>query len=86
MAVAGDFDVLLNDLGLHDISGDALIATVIATARRRPKIVVVTGYGEPYVSRARSAGADIVLVKPVMWHRLVQHLAGQTPSEIRTAA
>jgi two-component system CheB/CheR fusion protein len=78
LAVAGDFDVLLTDLGLPDISGDALITTVLATARRRPKIVVVTGYGEPYISRARAAGADIVLVKPVMWHRLVQHLAGQT--------
>ena len=86
LAVSADFDVLLTDLGLPDISGDALIRTVIATARRRPKIVVVTGYGEPYVSRARSAGADIVLVKPVMWHRLVEHLAGRLPTKISTAA
>jgi two-component system CheB/CheR fusion protein len=80
MAVTSEFDVLLTDLGLPDISGDALITTVIGTARRRPKIVVVTGYGEPYVSRARAAGADVVLVKPVMWNRLLQHLA-----EARTA-
>lgn len=75
LAVGADFDVLLTDLGLPDISGDALITTVIATARRRPKVIVVTGYGEPYVGRARAAGADVVLVKPVMWHRLVEHLA-----------
>jgi two-component system CheB/CheR fusion protein len=70
-----EFDVLLTDLGLPDISGDALITTVVATAARRPKIVVVTGYGEPYVSRARAAGADVVLVKPVVWNRLLTHLA-----------
>lgn len=86
LAMTGDYDVLLTDLGLPDISGDALITTVIATARRRPKIVVVTGYGEPYVSRAQAAGADVVLVKPVMWNRLVEHLAGRAPAKLRTAA
>src|SRR6185503_13913236 len=63
LAMAGDFDVLLTDLGLPDISGDALITTVLATARHRPKVVVVTGYGEPYIGRAQAAGADVVLVK-----------------------
>ena len=70
-----DYDVLLTDLGLPDISGDALITTVLATARRRPKVIVVTGYGEPYTGRARAAGADVVLLKPVNWGRLVAHLA-----------
>ena len=70
-----DYDVLLTDLGLPDVSGDALITTVLATARRRPKVVVVTGYGEPYTGRARAAGADAVLLKPVNWSRLVAHLA-----------
>lgn len=74
LAIGGDFDVLLTDLGLPDISGDALITTVLATARRRPKVVVVTGYDEPYISRARDAGADVVLMKPVPWNRLVGHL------------
>ena len=72
-----DYDVLLTDLGLPDISGDALITTVLATARRRPKVVVVTGYGEPYTARARAAGADVVLVKPVNWGRLVAHLSAR---------
>ncbi|MBI1737266.1 MAG: response regulator [Candidatus Rokubacteria bacterium] len=86
LAVGAEFDVLLTDLGLPDISGDALITTVIATARRRPKVVVVTGYGEPHVSRAREAGADVVLVKPVMWHRLIEHLAGPAPAAVPAAA
>ena len=85
LATTTEFDVLLTDLGLPDISGDALITTVVATARRRPKIVVVTGYGEPYVSRARAAGADIVLVKPVVWNRLLEHLADALPA-LPTAA
>ncbi len=75
IARSGDFDVLMTDLGLPDISGDALISTVLSTARRRPRVVVVTGYGEPYISRARAAGADAVLLKPVVWHRLLAQLA-----------
>lgn len=75
IAREGEFDVLMTDLGLPDISGDALIATVLSTARRRPRVVVVTGYGEPYVTRARSAGADAVLMKPVVWHRLLAYLS-----------
>ena len=85
LAMANDFDVLLTDLGLPDISGDALITTVLATARRRPKVVVVTGYGEPYVSRARAAGADVVLVKPVVWSRLITHLAAKSGEAIAVA-
>ena len=85
LAMAGDFDVLLTDLGLPDISGDALITTVLATARHRPKVVVVTGYGEPYVSRARAAGADVVLVKPVVWSRLVSQLAAKSGEAIAVA-
>ena len=82
LAIGGDFDVLLTDLGLPDISGDALITTVLATARRRPKVVVVTGYDEPYIGRARAAGADVVLVKPVMWTRLVSHLVTKSDQPV----
>jgi two-component system CheB/CheR fusion protein len=74
-AAAQEFDVVVTDLGLPDITGDALIRTVLATAPRRPRIIAVTGYGEPYVSRARAAGADAVLIKPISWNRLVGHLA-----------
>jgi two-component system CheB/CheR fusion protein len=51
-----DFDLLLTDLGLPDMPGDLVIRQVKATARRRPWIVVVTGYGEPLIGRAREAG------------------------------
>jgi len=69
-----DFDLLVTDLKLPDISGDIVIRHVTATARRRPRVVVVTGQGEPFLSRAREAGADLVLSKPVAWTDLINRL------------
>jgi two-component system, chemotaxis family, CheB/CheR fusion protein len=69
-----DFDVVLSDLGLPDIAGDALIRQILATARRRLRVIVVTGYGEPYLSRARQAGAEVVFTKPVEWTRILEAL------------
>ena len=69
-----DFDVILTDLGLPDISGEMVIRHALLNARRRPRVVVVTGYDEPFTSRARAAGADVVLTKPVLWSSLVDEL------------
>ena len=69
-----DFDVVLSDLGLPDLAGDALIRQILATARQRVRVIVVTGYGEPYLSRARQAGAEVVFTKPVEWTRILQAL------------
>jgi CheY-like chemotaxis protein len=74
LATQGDFDVLLTDLGLPDVPGDVVIRQVVATARRRPWVVVVTGYDEPFISRARQAGADVVLTKPLSWSLLLDRL------------
>jgi two-component system, chemotaxis family, CheB/CheR fusion protein len=74
LATRGDFDVLLTDLGLPDIPGDVVIRHVVATARRRPWVVVVTGYDEPFIGRAREAGADVVLTKPLSWSALLDRL------------
>jgi two-component system, chemotaxis family, CheB/CheR fusion protein len=75
LAQREDFDVLLTDLGLPDISGETVIRHALRTARRRPKVVVVTGYDEPFTTRARAAGADVVLTKPLMWSSLVEELS-----------
>jgi len=77
-ALRDSFDVLLTDYGLPDVPGDFLIRQVLATARRRPRVVVVTGYGEPYAGWARQAGADLVLTKPVEWVDLREHLRPDT--------
>ena len=68
------FDVVLSDLGLPDIPGDVLIRQILAACKSRTRVVVVTGYGEPYVSRARQAGADVVFTKPVEWTRILDYL------------
>jgi two-component system CheB/CheR fusion protein len=84
------FDVLLTDLGLPDLAGDVLIRTVVTTVRPRPRVVVVTGFGEPYLGRARAAGADVVFTKPVEWAALLGELrAGRwsaAPAGAPTAA
>lgn len=74
LARQGTFDVLLTDIGLPDIPGDLLIREVLAITPARPRVIVLTGYGEPYASRARQAGADVVLAKPVDWPRLMDAL------------
>jgi CheY-like chemotaxis protein len=69
-----EFDVLLTDLGLPDVPGDMVVRHIVATARRRPWVVVVTGYDEPFIGRARQAGADVVLTKPIAWAALLDRL------------
>ena len=74
LGAEGDYDVLLTDLGLPDVPGDMVIRHVLATARRSPRVVVVTGYGDPYTTDAREAGADVVMVKPIAWSVLLDRL------------
>jgi len=69
-----DFDLLLTDLGLPDIPGDVLVRQVLSASRRRPRVIVVTGFDEPFVSRARQAGADAVFTKPVAWSELLEQV------------
>ena len=68
------FDVVLSDLGLPDIPGDVLIRELRARSARATRVVVVTGYGEPFLARARQAGADVVFTKPVEWSRILEYL------------
>lgn len=74
LAAEREFDILLTDLGLPDIPGDMVIRHVVTMARRRPWVVVVTGYDEPFIGRARTAGADVILTKPIAWSQLLDRL------------
>jgi CheY-like chemotaxis protein len=65
-AATWDFDVLLTDLGLPDMGGDDLIREILGM-KSQVRVVVVTGFGEPYAARARQAGARIVFTKPLDW-------------------
>ena len=68
------FDVILSDLGLPDVPGDVLIRQILGATRNRIRVIVVTGYGEPYLTRARQAGAEVVFTKPVEWTRILAYL------------
>jgi len=68
------FDVVLSDLGLPDVPGDVLIRELRSRSGHRTRVLVVTGYGEPFLSRARQAGADVVFTKPVEWSRILEYL------------
>lgn len=82
VASACEFHVLLTDLGLPDIPGDALIRKIVAEAARRPRVVAITGFGEPHRTRALRAGADAVLTKPVAWSDLLESIADAEPDAI----
>jgi CheY-like chemotaxis protein len=69
------FDVAMVDLGLPDMPGEVLIRAIIA-GRTPVTIVVITGEGEPAVSRAREAGAHAVFVKPCDWGHVLRYLNG----------
>lgn len=73
-AATQQFDVILSDLGLPDVQGDVLIRQLLAMTRNRARVLVITGYGEPYLTRARQAGAEVVFTKPVEWTRVLDYL------------
>jgi CheY-like chemotaxis protein len=68
------FDVAVIDLGLPDIPGEVLIRTMITTARRPLTVVVITGEGEPALSRAVEAGANAIFIKPCEWGHVLTYL------------
>jgi two-component system CheB/CheR fusion protein len=74
-AARQEFDLLLTDLGLPDLAGDHLIREILRMKQGRLRVVVITGFGEPYATRARQAGAEAVFIKPLDWTVLREALA-----------
>ena len=59
-------DVALVDIGLPEVDGYEVARRLRALGPRCPYLVALTGYGEPDdVKRAREAGFDAHLLKPV---------------------
>ena len=69
-----DFDVVITDFGLPDVPGDVLITEILSMARSPLRVVVMTGYGEPYLTRALQRGADAVFTKPLELTSIVEYL------------
>ena len=77
------FDVVLTDLGLPDIHGEAVIRRVRASSRGRTPVAVVSGAGSEELSHAVAVGAERAFCKPVDWDELIAYLvakAGQAGS------
>jgi DNA-binding response OmpR family regulator len=73
--VASDvFDLLLTDLDLPDVPGDIIIRHVLTLSGGRAQVIVITGSGDADMFRARRAGAQVVLLKPVDWSVLISHV------------
>lgn len=70
------FNVVMTDLGLPDMPGDALIRAMVAEARGGIEVVVITGEGEPAVTRALQAGASVIFTKPCRWTDVHRYLSG----------
>jgi DNA-binding response OmpR family regulator len=68
------FDLLLTDLDLPDVPGDMIIRHVLTQSAGHAQVLVITGSSEGDMLRAREAGAEIVLIKPVDWSILISHI------------
>ena len=59
-------DIALIDIGLPEVDGYEVARCLLELGPDRPYLIALTGYGEPEdVRRARDAGFDTHLLKPV---------------------
>jgi DNA-binding response OmpR family regulator len=67
------FDVVITDLRLPDAAGDVFIRAIRAVSSPTC-IVAFTDEREPFLSRAREAGADAIFSKSTEWTRVLAYL------------
>jgi CheY-like chemotaxis protein len=61
-----EFEIALVDIGLPEVDGYEVARRMRALGPRCPHLIALTGYGQPDdVKRARDAGFDAHLLKPV---------------------
>jgi signal transduction histidine kinase len=76
-------DVVLLDIGLPDIDGYEVARRLRDRLERRTRLVALTGYGQPDDrARAKEAGFDAHLVKPVEPAKLLQVLDSLTEAPV----
>ena len=66
-----DFDLVITDLVMPNISGVAIIS-IIKKKNPNVPIIAITGYGEQPEALAREAKADIVIEKPFKLNKLLK--------------
>ena len=74
---AGEFDLIVSDIGLPDGSGLELMRRVVALRGRVPAIAL-TGYGmEEDIQRSREAGFTAHMTKPIDFTKLKRSSPGR---------
>lgn len=72
MLAAGDYDLLLSDIGMSEMSGLEFMAQARALTLKEPfRSIAISGYGRDVdVQAALAAGFDAHLSKPISLERL----------------
>lgn len=78
LAATQMFDAVLTDLGLPDMSGEAVITGIRAASPVRTPVAVVSGANEKDLAHALEVGAERAFTEPVDSDDLVQYLARTT--------
>ncbi len=85
MALEGQFDVVLCDLGLPGLTGFDVVAALKAAHDAPPLVIATTGYSDARQRElADAAGFDHFLVKPLDLSVLLQIISAQAASGIDT--
>ena len=73
-AATDDFDLVVTDLVMPNISGVAITAII---KKKNPKmpVIAITGYGEQPEALAREVNADVVMEKPFKLDLLEKHIS-----------
>jgi CheY-like chemotaxis protein len=83
-ALAGEFDLAFIDIGLPRLNGLETARRIRARLGPSIRLVACTAWGEPEdYERARLAGFDDLLIKPVAWEQLerwLKKVAGEHPA------
>jgi DNA-binding NtrC family response regulator len=81
---AGEFDLVITDRAMPEMSGDHLAAAIKNVAPETP-VILITGFGELMnATGERPDGVEVVLGKPVTLAALRQAIVGVlTPAEHR---
>ena len=73
-AATDDFDLVVTDLVMPNISGVAITAIIKKQNQKMP-VIAITGYGEQPEALAREVNADVVMEKPFKLDLLEKHIS-----------
>ena len=73
-AASDEFDLVITDLVMPNISGVAITAIIKKQNSKLP-VIAITGYGEQPEALAKEVHADVVMEKPFKLEELENHIS-----------